>query len=152
MSEELKHGPPYEPEVRQHDHMREEEEVAADGPAGRSSNRRVMSRGYDCLMAGQPDVFTAQLEELRQLEQELGHLPHKWTVHWEMLEPPPQDTLQVAMIPSLGADSNSDVLKSIGVYHNMSYALILFNENVSDEYDKLIVVFMPRHFLISWNI
>lgn len=107
IGEELKHGPPYEPEVRQHDHMREEEEAAADGPtAGRGSPpsssssstcRRVIMRGYDCLMAAQPDVFTAQLEELRQLEQELGHLPRKWSVHWEMLEPPPQDTLQVTV-------------------------------------------------------
>uniref|UniRef100_A0A6A7FYR4 Myotubularin-related protein 13-like n=6 Tax=Hirondellea gigas TaxID=1518452 RepID=A0A6A7FYR4_9CRUS len=94
VGEELRHGPPYEPEVRQHDNMREEEEAAADGGGGRSSVRRVMSRGYDCLMASQPDVFTAQLEELRQLEQELGHLPHKWSVHWDKLELPQHDLLQ----------------------------------------------------------
>ncbi|KAA0184554.1 hypothetical protein HAZT_HAZT005829 [Hyalella azteca] len=84
LAEELKHGPPYDHEVRQRDNMREEEEAAAD----------VMSRGYDCLMACQPDVFTAQLDELRQLEQDLGHLPHKWTAHWDKLELPPQDMLQ----------------------------------------------------------
>lgn len=45
----------------------------------------------------QADTFTAQLEELRHLELELGHLPQKWNVHWDKLELPPPEQLTVGV-------------------------------------------------------
>ncbi|ROT76370.1 Myotubularin-related protein 13 [Penaeus vannamei] len=86
IGEELRHGPSYDPEVRSLDRQQEEEAEAADGTTT-TSQRRIA------------DTFTAQLEELRHLELELGHLPQKWNVHWDKLElpPPEQLTRQVSM-------------------------------------------------------
>lgn len=61
---------------------------------------------YDCVWAVQPDAFSAQLEELRHLELELGHLPQKWTVHWDKLEIPPPEQLTVCQ------SCNSNFLQS----------------------------------------
>lgn len=46
----------------------------------------------------QLDAFSAQLEELRHLELELGHLPQKWNVHWDKLELPPPEQLTVSPV------------------------------------------------------
>ncbi|KAK3881739.1 hypothetical protein Pcinc_013822 [Petrolisthes cinctipes] len=102
LGEELRHGPSYDPEVRTLDRQQEEEAEAADGITPTSQRRIVMS-GYDCVWAVQSDAFSAQLEELRHLELELGHLPQKWTVHWDKLEipPPEQLTRQVSMTTAL---------------------------------------------------
>lgn len=52
---------------------------------------------YDCVWGVQLDAFSAQLEELRHLELELGHLPQKWSVHWDKLELPPPEQLTVRL-------------------------------------------------------
>ncbi|XP_069180959.1 myotubularin-related protein 13 isoform X4 [Procambarus clarkii] len=98
LGEELRHGPSYDPEVRNLDRQQEEEAEAADGTITTSQRRIVMS-GYDCVWGVQLDAFSAQLEELRHLELELGHLPQKWNMHWDKLElpPPEQLTRQVSM-------------------------------------------------------
>ncbi|XP_047497581.1 myotubularin-related protein 13-like isoform X3 [Penaeus chinensis] len=98
IGEELRHGPSYDPEVRSLDRQQEEEAEAADGTTT-TSQRRIVISGYDCVWGVQADTFTAQLEELRHLELELGHLPQKWNVHWDKLElpPPEQLTRQVSM-------------------------------------------------------
>lgn len=51
----------------------------------------------------QLDAFSAQLEELRHLELELGHLPQKWNVHWDKLELPPPEQLTVRLTAILSA-------------------------------------------------
>ncbi|KAK8735253.1 hypothetical protein OTU49_005586 [Cherax quadricarinatus] len=98
LGEELRHGPSYDPEVRSLDRQQEEEAEAADGTTTTSQRRIVMS-GYDCIWGIELDAFSAQLEELRHLELELGHLPQKWNMHWDKLElpPPEQLTRQVSM-------------------------------------------------------
>ena len=53
---------------------------------------------YDCVSSVQSDVFSAQLEELRHLEHELGHLPQKWSVHLDKLELPTPEQLTVSKI------------------------------------------------------
>ncbi|KAG7155690.1 Myotubularin-related protein 13-like, partial [Homarus americanus] len=98
LGEELRHGPSYDPEVRSLDRQQEEEAEAADGTITTSPRKIVMS-GYDCVWGVEQDAFSAQLEELRHLELELGHLPQKWNIHWDKLElpPPEQLTRQVSM-------------------------------------------------------
>ncbi|XP_066963738.1 myotubularin-related protein 13 [Macrobrachium rosenbergii] len=98
LGEELRHGPSYDPEVRNQDRQQEEEAEAADGTSI-TSQRRIVISGYDCVSSVQCDVFSALLEELRHLELELGHLPQKWSVHLDKLElpAPEQLTRQVSM-------------------------------------------------------
>lgn len=50
---------------------------------------------YDNVCRAMPDAFTGLLERLRQLELELGHLPHAWRVRWDQLELPNTLELQV---------------------------------------------------------
>ena len=94
VGEEHRHGPSYDPEVRTLDKQQEEEEEAADGTT-KTSRRRIVMNGYDCMLTSHQDVFSSLLEELRHLELELGHLPQKWSVHWDKLEMPPPEQLNV---------------------------------------------------------
>ncbi|RXG70948.1 Myotubularin-related protein 5 [Armadillidium vulgare] len=98
VGEELRHGSSYDPEVRTLDRQQEEEAEAADGTCS-NSKRRIVMNGYDSMLTTHQDVFTYLLEELRHLELELGHLPQKWTVHWDKLELPPPESFnrQVSM-------------------------------------------------------
>lgn len=50
---------------------------------------------YDCVNKCVPDAFSHLLEEIHRLENELGHLPQKWKVLWDKLEPPTTDSLTV---------------------------------------------------------
>lgn len=90
-SEELAHGAPYDPEIIQMDNQHEEEVLAADGL--HTSERKVVTLGYNKIENYVPDAFTYLLEDIHKLELELGHLPQKWKMLWEQLELPTTDSL-----------------------------------------------------------
>jgi len=91
LTEELCHGPPYDLEVSAMDLAIAEEARATEGPSTSPSHRRIVSIGYDSVHLHQPDLFTHLLDEIRRVETELGHLPQKWKLLWDRLEPPAQD-------------------------------------------------------------
>lgn len=97
-SEELAHGAPYDPEIIQMDNQHEEEMLAADGL--RTSERKVVTLGYNKVDHYIPDAFTYLLEDIHKLELELGHLPQKWKILWEQLELPSTDSLTVRSFDS----------------------------------------------------
>lgn len=92
-SEELAHGAAYDPEIIQMDYQHEEEVLAADGL--HTSERKVVTLGYNKVENYIPDAFTYLLEDIHKLELELGHLPQKWKMLWEQLELPTTDSLTV---------------------------------------------------------
>lgn len=51
---------------------------------------------YDNVRHCIPDAFTHLLEEIHNLETELGHLPQKWKILWDKLELPTTDSLTVS--------------------------------------------------------
>lgn len=92
LTEELSFGSPYDLEISAMDLAQAEEARAMEGPnAPVSSHRRPIAMGYDGVQHYQPDVFTFMLDEIRRLETELGHLPQKWKLLWDRMEPPTQE-------------------------------------------------------------
>ena len=65
-----------------------EEARVTEGPSISPSQRRTVAVGYDAVQLHQPDMFTHQLDEIRRVETELGHLPQKWKLLWDRMEPP----------------------------------------------------------------
>ena len=88
LTEELCHGPPYDLEVGPMDLAQAEEARVTEGPSISPSQRRTVAVGYDAVQLHQPDMFTHQLDEIRRVETELGHLPQKWKLLWDRMEPP----------------------------------------------------------------
>ena len=91
LSEELRHGPSYDYELVNLD-LEEEESHAAVSDSLTSSGstpRENLVGGYDCISRNDLNAFTSILEEISELEQELGHLPRSWQHHWTRLEIPP---------------------------------------------------------------
>lgn len=92
LTEELRHGPPYDLEIIQLDNQQEEEAEAADGTNNKSA-RRVVTYGYNNVEQSIPDAFSYVLEDIHRLESELGLLPQKWKMLWDKLELPTTDSL-----------------------------------------------------------
>ncbi|KAG1665468.1 Myotubularin-related protein 13 [Nymphon striatum] len=97
LMEDLAHGPSFDFELVAMEMQKEEETAAVMNDSMSSkkkpSNRKVVNSCYDNIGLCQPDVFTSLLEEIHNLESELGHLPQKWQVLWDKLEPPSTDTI-----------------------------------------------------------
>uniref|UniRef100_A0A0P5TBM6 SET domain binding factor n=1 Tax=Daphnia magna TaxID=35525 RepID=A0A0P5TBM6_9CRUS len=91
LTEELSYGSPYDLEVNAMDLAQAEEARAMEGPSIPPSRRRAVKMGYDGVQHHLPDVFSYMLDEIRRLETELGHLPQKWKLLWDRMEPPSQD-------------------------------------------------------------
>jgi myotubularin-related protein 5/13 len=87
-SEELAQGPSYDLELIGSEIFEEETEYSSKQP-----KRKLVSVGYENISKNDPDVFTQQLEELKQAENERGILPLKWRQVWDKLELPHSDTL-----------------------------------------------------------
>ncbi|CAH1394033.1 unnamed protein product [Nezara viridula] len=91
INEDLKHGPTYDLELLQLETTQQEETETIDGM--HSTSRQVVITGYDNVRHCIPDAFTHLLEEIHNLETELGHLPQKWKILWDKLELPTTDSL-----------------------------------------------------------
>jgi myotubularin-related protein 5/13 len=91
IKEELRHGPSYDVELTHMD-LAMEEETAIDNNDMASLNRlgqHTVTTGYDNMTRQHMDSVSFLLQELNRLEQELGHLPRRWTYHWGKVEAPP---------------------------------------------------------------
>lgn len=95
--EDLAHGPSFDFEIVAMEMQKEEETEAIMNDSMSSkkklSNRKVFNSCYDNVGLCEPDVFSSLLEEIHNLESELGHLPQKWQVLWDKLEPPNTDSI-----------------------------------------------------------
>lgn len=91
INEDLKHGPSYDLELLQLETTQLEETETIEGM--HSTSRQVVITGYDNVRHCIPDAFTHLLEEIHNLETELGHLPQKWKILWDKLELPTTDSL-----------------------------------------------------------
>lgn len=91
ISEDLRHGPTYDLELLQLETSQQEEADAVEGI--HSTSRQVVITGYENVRNCIPDAFTHLLEEIHNLETELGHLPQKWKILWDKLELPTTDSL-----------------------------------------------------------
>ena len=95
LTEELSHGPPYDLEVTAMDQAQAEEAQAMEGLNATSgstpSQRRTVAIGYDGVVMQEPDLFSFLMDEIRRTETELGHLPQKWKLLWDRMEPNAQD-------------------------------------------------------------
>ena len=94
LAEELSHGPPYDLEIVAMDLAQAEEARVTEGPNSSmtpSSHRRTVTTGYDSVLLREPDLFTFMLDEIHRTETELGHLPQKWKLLWDRMEPAAQD-------------------------------------------------------------
>ena len=82
-----------------------------------------MALGYDSVSSLQPDLFTHLLDEIRRTETELGHLPQKWKLLWERLEPPPTAAAAAAAVPGAAAgDTPAHRLELAGVRAARAFA------------------------------
>lgn len=91
LAEELATGSPYDLEIGAMDMAQAEEARATEGSNNTPSLRHPVAIGYDTVHLHQPDMFSYMLEEIRRLETELGHLPQKWKLLWDRMEPPTQE-------------------------------------------------------------
>lgn len=96
--EDLAHGPSFDFEIVAMEMQKEEETEAIMNDSTSSnkkkpSNRKVLNSCYDNIGISQPEVFSVLLDEIHNLESELGHLPQKWQVLWDKLEVPNTDSI-----------------------------------------------------------
>ena len=89
LDEELRHGPSYDYELVVQDQEEEESNAISDSMTSGNGLRENLVGGYDCISRNDLNVCTSQLEDISQLEQELGHLPRSWQHHWQRVEVPP---------------------------------------------------------------
>ncbi len=109
-SEELRHGPAYDIELRGLD-LQEEEEDDLAGLGGwkrtTTTGRRTLTSGYDDLFRSMQDDFARLLSEAAVAEADLGRHAHAhWRHHWSISEeevlarlPPFGDGSEGAMCP-----------------------------------------------------
>ena len=90
--EELKHGASYDLELFTLDQMQEEEypNNSNDTMSVADGTQNSSAVGYDCSLRTMTDSCSVLLEEIAQLESELGYLPTKWKQIWESLTAPPR--------------------------------------------------------------
>lgn len=88
--EELRHGPAYDLELYNRDIQQESEYNGSDSIASSIQiDREPIVCGYDCFRKVQVDVFTDMLNQIHELESQLGNLNNRWKLHWDNLEVPP---------------------------------------------------------------
>ncbi len=92
--EELKHGPSYDYELVILDEEQDEDfSTIADSLTSTSmtiQGREGLVSGYDCLSRSTLSACSYLLEEITDLEHELGLLPRGgWQYHWQHVEVPP---------------------------------------------------------------
>lgn len=93
VSEELAHGPPYDPELICQDLFDDEEDDADYSVDKNAIKRKVVMAGYDSLHKYDPHAFSVLLENLKLAESERNLLPQKWRQVWDKLELPHSDSL-----------------------------------------------------------
>lgn len=94
-SEELSHGPSYDFEMITAEKQRREEVEATSqtGSALQNSRKRtVINPLYDSIAHFQPNAIEELLDQIRQLQLELGHPVHGWSSTWDKLEIPMSST------------------------------------------------------------
>jgi myotubularin-related protein 5/13 len=108
-SEELAQGPSYDLDLTGSETFEEETEYSTKQP-----KRKLVTVGYENIYKNDPDVFTQQMEELKQVEHEKIILPQKWKQVWDKLELPHSDSL------TRHATNNNALVQSHGRYiHSM---------------------------------
>jgi hypothetical protein len=94
-NEELSHGPSYDFEMVTAEKQRREEVEATSQTASTTPNSRkriVVNPLYDSIPHFQPNAIEEMLDQIRQLQIELGHPVHGWSATWDKLEIPMSST------------------------------------------------------------
>ncbi len=95
LKEEIQHGPSYDYELiadscsEADEYSLSESLTSSSMNTGVGSERDNLIGGYDCISRHDLSSISQLLEEIRSLEQELGHLPQSWKHHWSRVEIPP---------------------------------------------------------------
>ncbi|XP_014253591.1 myotubularin-related protein 13 isoform X2 [Cimex lectularius] len=144
ISEDLRHGPSYDLELVELEASQQEEADAAEGT--HNSSRKVVLMGYDNVQQCVPDAFTHLLEEIHNLETELGHLPQKWKVLWDKLELPTTDSL------TRHASLSTALVRSHGrLLHKRSTLEILMKGKLVDTQPSTTSIYSHPHRFEKYN-
>ncbi|KAK3103033.1 hypothetical protein FSP39_015926, partial [Pinctada imbricata] len=129
-SEDLAHGPSYEIDIVHKEIMLNEEE--ASDRVGQQKQRRIVNGCYDNVLLKQPDVFMQKLQEIHNLETDLGHFQQKWRALWDKLECPNREHIH------RNVSFNTQIVKSHGrSIHKRSTLEILVKGKMLGEAAKM---------------
>ncbi|BES90651.1 Myotubularin protein [Nesidiocoris tenuis] len=144
VSEDLRHGPSYDLELIQLEACQQEETDAAEGT--QSPARQVVMNGYDNIQHIVPDAFTHLMEEIHNLETELGHLPQKWKILWDKLELPTTDSL------TRHASLSTALVRSHGrLLHKRSTLEIIMKGKMVDTQPTVAPIYSHPHRFEKYN-
>ncbi|XP_047246390.1 myotubularin-related protein 5 isoform X4 [Girardinichthys multiradiatus] len=113
LEETLSEGPPYDWELRsRHERLAEETVEKADTGAPKSQ-RHIVWPCYDSLSKVMPDAITKLLQDLQNLEAELGLTSEKWKDTWDKIKTTQRTESKLESKPSF----SSSLLMSSNLSH-----------------------------------
>ncbi|KAM3588317.1 uncharacterized protein V6R79_026188 [Siganus canaliculatus] len=113
MEETLSEGPSYDWEVRGRPERVAEETADKPDTSGPKSQRRIVWPCYDSLSKTVPDAITKLLQDLQNLEAELGQGSEKWKDTWDKIKTTQRTETKLESKPSF----SSSLLMSSNLSH-----------------------------------
>ncbi|XP_008288740.1 myotubularin-related protein 5 isoform X6 [Stegastes partitus] len=113
MEETLSEGPSYDWELRGRQERIAEETTEKPETTGPKSQRRIVWPCYDSLSKAVPDAITKLLQDLQNLEAELGQTSEKWKDTWDKIKTTQRTETKLESKPSF----SSSLLMSSNLSH-----------------------------------
>uniref|UniRef100_A0A3B3VMZ0 SET binding factor 1 n=1 Tax=Poecilia latipinna TaxID=48699 RepID=A0A3B3VMZ0_9TELE len=113
LEETLSDGPPYDWELRSRQESLAEETAEKADTGAPKSQRHIVWPCYDNLSKVIPDAITKLLQDLQDLEAELGHTSEKWKDTWDKIKTTQRTETKLESKPSF----SSSLLMSSNLSH-----------------------------------